>query len=111
MRFRILSFASALALSGALIAGAQAQPRVRAEPAPLTIYKRSYLEPSNQVPVGSYNSYVVQSTVLGAPFVARDIFRSRIGESNLPTRFFAPGWTGPQFDTFYTPPYPAYSGQ
>lgn len=105
MRFRILTLTAAVAVSGVMLSDAQAQRRGRAEPPPLTVYKRSYLEPSNQVPVGSYNAYVVQSTVLGAPFVARDIFHDRIGESNLPTRFFAPGWTGPQFAPFYTGAY------
>ena len=100
MRSKIFTAAAALAILGALGAAADAAPRqrvVRAEPPALTIYKRSYLEPSNQVPTGSYHNYVVESTVLGAEFAARDIFRDRIGESNLPDRFYAPGWTGPQF--------------
>lgn len=87
----------AAALTVAAFAPAQAQdgrPRrervVRLERPPLNVTRRSFLDSGTQVPVGSTNAYVQQSTTLNQP-IYRDFDPDRFGGDVLPRRFDPPG--------------------
>jgi hypothetical protein len=71
---------------------------------PITVNKRSWLDPGPVVPQGSMENYVTESTVLNqTPDQA--YYRSRFGNETLPRRFDLPGRPEPLV-TFWTPGYP-----
>jgi len=71
---------------------------------PITVNRRSWLDPGPVVPVGSENAYVVESTGLNqTPDEA--YFPSRFEEDNLPRPFYPTGQPVPVVD-FWTPAYP-----
>ncbi len=71
---------------------------------PITVNKRSWLDPGPVVPQGSLENYVTQNTVLNqTPDQAN--YRSRFGNETLPRRFELPGRPEPVV-TFWTPGYP-----
>jgi len=71
---------------------------------PLTVNKRSWLDPGPVVPVGSESAYVVQSTVLGTTS-DQDFARSKFGNEALPRPLEVPGRPSPVYE-FETPGYP-----
>jgi hypothetical protein len=77
---------------------AEAQQRARRPLAPpLTIQRRSFLDPGPIVPVGSMSNYMTANTILNLPIYATyapDAF----GRSVLPRRFDPPGRPQPLFE-------------
>ena len=66
---------------------AEARERIRAvESRPLTVNKRSWLEPGNVVAVGTQNSYLLANTTLNQP-VYNSYIPARFGQSTLPGQF------------------------
>ena len=94
---------SKLVLGAAAIAGllasdiAMAQTRLR-EPPPLTIQRRSFLDPGPVVPVGSRDRYVQSITTLAVPVYAELGVPGRFGYETLPRRFDPPGRPQPLFE-------------
>src|SRR2546425_12722177 len=94
-------------------ANAQAKPRPRhsaqvaeryyAERPPLTVTKRSFLDPGPAVPVGSMSNYVTASTIFNR--TPDQIFaRSAFGNELLPWPLEIPARAGPLIE-FETPAY------
>jgi hypothetical protein len=94
-------------------ANAQAKPRPRhsaqvaeryyAERPPLTVTKRSFLDPGPAVPVGSMSNYVTASTIFNR--TPDQIFlRSQFGNDRLPQPLEVPGRPQPVVE-FETPAY------
>ncbi len=73
---------------------------------PLTVNKRSWLDPGNVVPQGSEENYVTANTGFNqTPDEA--YFPSRFEEDNLPHPLYPTGHTKPLVD-FWTPGYQPY---
>ncbi len=71
---------------------------------PITVNKRSWLDPGPVVQPGTTENYMTQNTVLNqTPDQVN--YRSRFGNETLPRRFDLPGRPQP-VATFWTPPYP-----
>ncbi len=81
-------------------------PIIDARP-PLTVNKRSFLDPGPVVPVGSESNYMVQNTYF-ATTPDQNYARSKFGNEALPQPLEVPGRPGPifQFDTPRDPYYP-----
>jgi hypothetical protein len=71
---------------------------------PLTVNKRSWLDPGQVVPQGSMQDYVTENTLFNQTPDQAD-FRSRFGNETLPRRFDLPGRREPLAE-FWTPPFP-----
>lgn len=71
---------------------------------PLTVNKRSFLDPGPVVPVGSMSNYVTMNTVLGQT-PDQNFLRSAFGNEVLPGPFSVPGRPSPVLE-FATPAYP-----
>jgi hypothetical protein len=94
-------------------ATAQAKPRHRHYPQaaeryyderpPLTVNRRSFLDPGPVVPVGSMSNYVTANTIFNRP-VARNFPRSPFGNEVLPGPLEVPGRPQPVVE-FETPAY------
>jgi hypothetical protein len=78
--------------------------RSSSERPPLTVNKRSFLDPGPVVPVGSMSNYVGIITVFGQT-PDQNFLRSAFGNEVLPGPFSVPGRPSPVFE-FATPPYP-----
>lgn len=109
----VMVAAAAAAAAAVAPAGAQTQ-RIRrhvpivivypGERPPLTVNKRSFLDPGPVVPVGSMSNYVTMNTVLNqTPDQA--FARSEFGNEVLPRRLDVPGRPQPVLE-FATPGYP-----
>ena len=73
---------------------------------PLTVNKRSWLDPGNVVPQGSEQNYVTANTSFNeTPDEA--YFPSRFEEDNLPRPLYPTGTPHPVVN-FWTPGYPPY---
>ena len=107
------SFILAAAAFAALAATAQAKPRHRHSPQvaerytderpPLTVNRRSFLDPGPAVPVGSMSNYVTANTIFNR--TPDQIFaRSQFGNDRLPQPLEVPGRSSPVF-AFETPAY------
>jgi hypothetical protein len=68
---------------------------------PLTVNKRSFLDPGPVVPVGSESNYMVQSTYF-ATTSDQNFARSKFGNESLPRPLEVPGRPQPVFE-FETP--------
>lgn len=90
---------TSLACPGAGDALAQTRPRESAPP--LTIQRRSFLDPGPVVAVGSLNRHVQAITTLAVPASAEIGVPGRFGYNTLPRRFDPPGRPQPLF-TFST---------
>ena len=100
-----LSCASLLAALAVMPTVADAQParhhaRVRvarhAAP-PLTVHRRSFLDPGNVVPVGSQSNYMTDNTIfIRTP--DQNYARSKFGNETLPGPFDLPGRQEPIFE-------------
>ena len=89
----------AAALAGLLASEiAVAQTRVREVAPPLTIQRRSFLDPGPVVPVGSRNRYVQSITTLAVPVYAEIGVGHGFGYETLPRRFDPPGRPQPLFE-------------
>jgi hypothetical protein len=94
-------------------ANAQTKPRHRHHPQvaeryyderpPLTVNRRSFLDPGPVVPVGSMSNYVTANTIFNRP-VARNFPRSPFGNEVLPGPLEVPGRPQPVIE-FETPAY------
>jgi hypothetical protein len=71
---------------------------------PLTVNKRSFLDPGPVVPVGSMSNYVSTITVFGKT-PDQNFANSEFGNEVLPRPFSAPGRPSPILE-FATPSYP-----
>lgn len=94
----------ALMLTGLAVAGAgdaMAQTRQSESAPPLTIQRRSFLDPGPVVAVGSLNRHVQAITTLAVPAYAEIGVPGRFGYDTLPRRFDPPGRPQPVF-TFST---------
>jgi hypothetical protein len=78
--------------------------RSSSERPPLTVNKRSFLDPGPVVPVGSMSNYVGIITVFGQT-PDQNFLRSAFGNEVLPGPFDVPGRPSPVLE-FATPPYP-----
>lgn len=76
-----------------------------AEP-PLTVNKRSWLDPGNVVPQGSEENYVTANTGFNQT-PDQVYFPSRFEEDNLPRPLYPTGRPRPLVE-FWTPAYPPY---
>jgi hypothetical protein len=70
---------------------------------PLTVNKRSWLDPGPVVPVGSMEAYVTENTILSQT-PDQNYDRSAFGNETLPRPFEVPGRQEP-LATFWTPAY------
>jgi hypothetical protein len=97
---RKLLLAGASALAGLTLAGdlAVAQTRIRETAPPLTIQRRSFLDPGVVAPVGSRNRYVQSITTLAVPVYAEINVPGHFGYDVLPRRFDPPGRPQPIFE-------------
>ena len=94
----MMKFANAIGLAAGAMAGltlfaaaAEAQSRARAPLAPpLTIQRRSFLDPGPVVPVGSMSNYMTANTSLHVP-VYNISNPGAFGAQTLPRRFDPPG--------------------
>lgn len=84
-RFFLAAFGAVIAISAASMADAREGAR------PLTVHKRSYLDPGKVVPVGSEMSYVTSNTIFNQT-PDRAYMRARFGAETLPLRFSLPGF-------------------
>jgi hypothetical protein len=73
---------------------------------PLTVNKRSFLDPGPVVPVGSESNYMVQNTYF-ARTPDQNYARSKFGNEALPQPLEVPGRPQPVLQ-FETPGYPYY---
>ncbi len=73
---------------------------------PLTVNKRSFLDPGPAVPVGSESNYMVQNTYF-ARTPDQNFARSKFGNEALPQPLEVPGRPQPILE-FETPGYPYY---
>ena len=64
---------------------------------PLTVRRRSFLDPGNVVPVGSQNNYVSESTIFNRT-PDQMYNRSKFGNETLPGPFDLPGRPEPLFE-------------
>jgi hypothetical protein len=71
---------------------------------PLTVSKRSFLDPGPVVPVGSMSNYVTMNTVFHQT-PDQNFLRSAFGNEVLPGPFSVPGRPSPVLE-FFTPGYP-----
>jgi hypothetical protein len=71
---------------------------------PLTVNKRSFLDPGPVVPVGSMSNYVTMNTVFHQT-PDQNFLRSAFGNEVLPGPFSVPGRPSPVLE-FATPAYP-----
>ncbi|WP_020174401.1 hypothetical protein [Methyloferula stellata] len=71
---------------------------------PLTVNKRSFLDPGPVVPQGSESNYVVQNTYF-AQTPDQNFARSKFGNEALPQPLEVPGRPSPVLE-FWTPAYP-----
>jgi hypothetical protein len=71
---------------------------------PLTVNKRSFLDPGPVVPVGSESNYMVQNTYF-ARTPDQNFARSKFGNEALPQPLEVPGRPSPIYE-FETPGYP-----
>jgi|GEM_PF-922733 len=71
---------------------------------PLTVNKRSFLDPGPVVPVGSESNYMVQNTYF-ATTPDQNFARSKFGNEALPQPLEVPGRPQPVYQ-FSTPGYP-----
>ena len=78
--------------------------RSSSERPPLTVNKRSFLDPGPVVPVGSVSNYVGIITVFGQT-PDQNFLRSAFGNEVLPGPLDVPGRPSPVLE-FATPPYP-----
>ena len=111
---KMLSAAAAAMLAVMASAGAQTdRPRrhhrvVAAqygnERPPLTVNKRSFLDPGPVVPVGSMSNYVTMNTVFHQT-PDQNFARSEFGNEVLPGPLSVPGRPSPVVE-FFTPAYP-----
>ena len=117
---RVMTFlgfaAAALAASLTVPAMADAKPRKRQQVVttyydrapPLTVNRRSFLDPGPVVPVGSMSNYVTANTVFNR--TPDQVFaRSKFGNEALPQPLEVPGRPQPIVE-FYTPGYDYYYG-
>ncbi|MDB5642662.1 MAG: uncharacterized protein JWN07_1979 [Hyphomicrobiales bacterium] len=90
---RNLLLTGAGALAALVLAGdlAMAQSRLRESAPPLTIQRRSFLDPGPVAPVGSRNRYVQSITTMAVPVYAEIGVPGRFGYDTLPRRFDPPG--------------------
>jgi hypothetical protein len=89
----------AAALAGLLASEiAVAQTRLREAAPPLTIQRRSFLDPGVVAPVGSRARYVQSITTLAVPVYAELGVPGRFGYDTLPRRFDPPGRPQPIFE-------------
>jgi hypothetical protein len=98
---RKLLLVGATVLAGLTLVGdlAMAQSRLREQAAPpLTIQRRSFLDPGPVVPVGSMNRYVQSITTLAVPVYAEIGVGKGFGYETLPRRFDPPGRPQPVFE-------------
>ena len=73
---------------------------------PLTVNKRSWLDPGNVVPQGTEQNYVTANTVFNQT-PDETYFPSRFQEDNLPHPLYPTGRPKPLVE-FWTPAYPTY---
>jgi hypothetical protein len=71
---------------------------------PLTVNKRSFLDPGPVVPVGSMSNYVTMNTIFNQT-PDQNFLRSAFGNEVLPGPFSVPGRPSPVLE-FSTPGYP-----
>ena len=71
---------------------------------PLTVNRRSWLDPGPVVPEGSMQDYMTENTIFNQTPDQAD-YRSRFGNETLPRRFDLPGRREPLVE-FWTPTYP-----
>ncbi len=71
---------------------------------PLTVNKRSFLDPGPVVPVGSMSNYVTANTIFNRT-PDQTFARSKYGNEELPWPLEVPGRPGPLIE-FETPAYP-----
>ncbi len=71
---------------------------------PLTVNKRSFLDPGPVVPVGSESRYMEANTIYNLT-PDQNFQRSKFGNEALPRPLEVPGRSGPLFE-FWTPGYP-----
>lgn len=76
------------------------------EEPPLTVNKRSWLDPGNVVPQGSEQNYVTANTSFNQT-PDQVYFPSRFQEDNLPRPLYPTGRPRPVVE-FWTPSYPPY---
>ena len=76
------------------------------EPPPLTVNKRSFLDPGPVVPVGSMSNYMTSQTIF-ARTPDQTAHRSLYGNETLPAPLEVPGrpqpivtWEGPRLDQY-----------
>lgn len=118
----LLRTASAFLVASALTmvataASAQTQPRHNSqhrkhvtpvvyqdERPPLTVNKRSFLDPGPVVPVGSMSNYVTANTIFNRT-PDQTFARSKFGNEELPWPLEIPARSGPLIE-FETPAYP-----
>ena len=100
-------FGAALALSGLVATAADARPRTRTidvaydSAPPLTVNRRSFLDPGPVVPVGSQSNYVTANTIFNR--TPDQVFqRSKFGNEALPAPLEVPGREASFFE-FSTP--------
>lgn len=74
------------------------------EQPPLTVNKRSFLDPGPVVPVGSMSNYVTMNTIFNKT-PDQNFARSEFGNEVLPGPFSVPGRPSPVIE-FATPAYP-----
>ncbi|WOJ90549.1 hypothetical protein RZS28_04430 [Methylocapsa polymorpha] len=74
------------------------------EQPPLTVNKRSFLDPGPVVPVGSMSNYVTANTIFNRT-PDQTFARSKYGNEELPWPLEVPGRPGPILE-FETPAYP-----
>ena len=71
---------------------------------PLTVNRRSFLDPGPVVPVGSMSNYVTQNTIFGRT-ADQNFLKSQFGNEVLPAPLEVPGRPQPIVE-FETPAYP-----
>ena len=100
-----LSCASLLAAFAAMPTVAAAKPArhharahvVRRAAPPLTVHRRSFLDPGNVVPVGTGSNYMTDNTIfIQTP--DQNFARSKFGNETLPGPFDLPGRQQPIFE-------------
>ncbi len=110
---KVSTVLAAAALAALATANAQAKPRPRHHPQvaeryygerpPLTVKRRSFLDPGPAVPVGSMSNYVTANTIFNR--TPDQIFdKSAFGNELLPSPLEIPARAGPLIE-FETPAY------
>ena len=82
----------------------QVAERYYDERPPLTVNRRSFLDPGPVVPVGSMSNYVTQNTIFGRT-ADQYFLKSQFGNEVLPAPLEVPGRPQPIVE-FETPAYP-----